>query len=217
MRSFVTVVVSTLGLAAAFKVGVQSKDSCVVEWGTCSPDDDNALPCCAGTYCWVQDAYYAQCRLESGPVPSPAPVLEPTPYPTVNETSYGCGFTVPNMESYVRSEYDAWKSTYIVTSENGACVAQPQQGGTCVSEGLGYGMILAAALGDKSTFDSLWQFTKAGADGNGLPNWQFSSGGEVWGEGSATDADVDIALGLLMVSATPILDSKLLCKSCFFL
>ena len=68
------------------------------------------------------------------------------------------------------------------------------------SQGLGYGMILAASLGDQALVDDLWSFTVSILDAKGLPNWLLSHEGEVYGVGSASDADFDIALGLLMAA-----------------
>jgi endoglucanase len=59
-------------------------------------------------------------------------------------------------------------------------------------------MILAASLNDQETFDGLWEFTSNALNRNGLPDWEMSPTGQIWGNGSATDADMDIALGLLM-------------------
>jgi endo-1,4-beta-D-glucanase Y len=63
-------------------------------------------------------------------------------------------------------------------------------------------MILAAYLNDKSTFDGLWGFAQFTADANGLPNWRTSQSGEIWGEGSASDADLDIGFALLLAAHT---------------
>lgn len=125
--------------------------ACLVEWSTCSPDDDLAAACCPGLYCWIQDAYYAQCRTASVGSPTKQPTITPKP-----QNSYQCGIITTSSSDYVKTEYTKWKSQYIISSAKGSCVSQPTQGSKCVSEGLGYGMILAAVMSDKTTFDSLW-------------------------------------------------------------
>lgn len=68
-----------------------------------------------------------------------------------------------------------------------------------VSEGMGYGLLMAVQNEDKATFDQLLSFIlHAGfLDGNGLLNWKYDNTGVV-GTGSATDADQDIAYALLL-------------------
>lgn len=46
----------------------------------------------------------------------------------------------------------------------------------------------------------LWRFTQRVLNKNGLPDWQLSPDGSIVGTGSASDADVDIALALLVAS-----------------
>jgi hypothetical protein len=174
----------------------------------------------------VQDAYYAQCRVSNSTDDTPVTNDDGG---SSNSTGYKCGTVVAGVESYVRQQYETWKARYVVSSASGSCVWQPGQGDNCVSEvrannthtnvsrlppllcvcvlaplwitqGLGYGMILAASLGDQALFDDLWSFTVSILDSKGLPNWQLSSTGEIWGVGSASDADFDIALGLIMAA-----------------
>jgi len=61
-------------------------------------------------------------------------------------------------------------------------------------------MLISASLGDKTLFDDLWSFTQSVLDNKGLPNWNLSSAGDISGIGSASDADFDIALGLVMAA-----------------
>jgi endo-1,4-beta-D-glucanase Y len=76
---------------------------------------------------------------------------------------------------------------------------------TTVSEGIGYGMILAVFMDDQSLFDDLWKYSQAHLDQNGLMIWLIQSDGQPGVEdpgsgrrasGSATDADEDIAWAL---------------------
>jgi endo-1,4-beta-D-glucanase Y len=68
-----------------------------------------------------------------------------------------------------------------------------------VSEGIGYGMLIAVYFADKTVFDELWAYASAHMS-NGLMSWQIdSTGALVNGDThSATDADEDMAWALLM-------------------
>jgi endo-1,4-beta-D-glucanase Y len=190
-----------IGVSEGFRFETNRiKDAdCIPDWAACSVDDDNALPCCDGLYCKVSSAYYAQCVELDGPSPTPAPYKQKkSPSPTVKKDyTYACGFTVSNS-NYVNSEYTQWKNKYVVSSDAGSCISRPQQGNDCVSEGLGYGMLLSASLNDQDLFDDLWAFTQYVSDDKGLPNWDLTTDGNVIGSGSATDADLDIALALVL-------------------
>jgi endo-1,4-beta-D-glucanase Y len=101
----------------------------------------------------------------------------------------------------VASAYAQWKSTYVQSCGGGAYVKNPQDGGSGYSEGIGYGMLLAAGNGDRATFDALWAFYGAHTDGNGLMNWRIgASCGGTSGQGSATDGDLDTAMALVQAS-----------------
>lgn len=77
------------------------------------------------------------------------------------------------------------------------------QDGTGVSEGMGYGMLMAVQNNDQATFDTMLDFIKNSGllDQNGLLNWKYNKGGVTSdGHGSATDADEDMAYALLLAS-----------------
>ncbi|MCL2260478.1 MAG: glycosyl hydrolase family 8 [Fibromonadales bacterium] len=82
-----------------------------------------------------------------------------------------------------------------------------------VSEGIGYGMLLMVYFSEKSPgksyqseFDKLWVYYQNWTNNNGLMNWKIKhnttgnnfTGGSVTGENSATDAEYDVALALIM-------------------
>jgi len=77
-------------------------------------------------------------------------------------------------------------------------VQRPENSNDTVSEGIAYGMILAAYLGDKPTFDGLWGYAKSHFDGNGLMHWQINASNAVIGWNAATDSDEDMALALIV-------------------
>jgi len=75
-----------------------------------------------------------------------------------------------------------------------------------VSEGIGYAMLLAVYFSDKSKsyeteFGKLWAYYKKFSS-NGLMNWKINgfSGAASNGTGSASDADFDVALALVMAN-----------------
>lgn len=103
-----------------------------------------------------------------------------------------------NKKMYNISYYEGWKKSFVVSVDaNASKVIDPQRNNITVSEGMGYGMLFAVALDDREEFDKLWNFTKRYLDKYGLMHWQVDESGKVIGEGSASDADEDIAYALL--------------------
>ncbi len=117
-------------------------------------------------------------------------------------------FPTTVTEANAQSAYDSWKATYLGDcGTNGLRVKHDDLNNT-VSEGIGYGALLAAAWGDKTTFDGVWTYYQkaaAVADGkkgtsHGLMGWKVYSDACTLGNmeaGSASDADLDMAMGLL--------------------
>ena len=125
--------------------------------------------------------------------------------------------TAATASAAVQSAYDKWKTAFVSASGSGATgnlrVVRTSDNNDTVSEGIGYGMLAAVYMADRTTFDGLWNYAKAHLDAKGLMNWQISSSGTTIGQGSATDADEDIAWALLMASdqwssATYLSDAK---------
>ena len=98
--------------------------------------------------------------------------------------------------------YAKWKSN--VQFSGPLPLRADQFGNGVVSEGIGYGMLLAVLNDDKGTFDRFWNFAKSTLadydnDGTGdLLPWIFDSSGNVKNSGNATDGDLDIAFALLV-------------------
>ena len=71
-----------------------------------------------------------------------------------------------------------------------------------VSEGVGYGMLLAAFQGDKTRFDAIMNYYLAWRvspeSGSYFMNWKINGFRAIKGGGSATDADIDIVAALLV-------------------
>lgn len=89
-------------------------------------------------------------------------------------------------------------------ASNKGCVVDPDNrvGSCTVSEGIGYGMLITVYMDNptnssQSKFDKLWAYYKAYSD-NGLMNGVIDGCNGVKEPGSATNADVDVALALSM-------------------
>jgi len=96
--------------------------------------------------------------------------------------------------------YTAWFNKYINKCSTTQYRVLFDDNSSTVSEGIGYGMLLAAYAGDKTTFDALWNFWKANKDSRGLMNWKLSGCSGVNGSNSATDADEDAAMALIIAA-----------------
>jgi len=119
-------------------------------------------------------------------------------------TNLPTGAYTPASNLYGKSQdaynaYNTWKSNYVV-----ACGSQYRvlfdDGSSTVSEGIGYGMLLAAYAGDKTLFDGLWAYYKANSDGNGLMNWKIGGCSGASGTNGASDADEDAAMALTVAA-----------------
>ncbi len=102
------------------------------------------------------------------------------------------------------TEWQSWKSTYVTSNGAGGFKRIQRDGSTnfdTVSEGLGYGLILAVSFNEQSLFNDLYGYVKKYFNGNGLMGWHIDANGNYTthdgGSGAATDADEDIALALV--------------------
>ena len=136
-------------------------------------------------------------------------------------TSVGAWPTCRDLTSAkLTSEYTAWNKAYVVAC--GTDKARVHKGSstsvsnTTVSEGIGYGMWIAAGMRDCDLLKKLHRFylgaqnftnnpaNAAAMKGNGLMPWSLSSGCDtntVDDANFATDGDLDSAMGLLQGSA----------------
>ena len=98
-------------------------------------------------------------------------------------------------------EYGTWKLAHVEACANGSSVVVKD--GAVLSQGIGYGMLLAAAMGDQALFDGLWTYHQQHLDKNGLMNWTTGKcdppGNDV--QNAATDADLDTAMALVQAAA----------------
>ncbi|MGA2051898.1 MAG: glycosyl hydrolase family 8 [Opitutales bacterium] len=120
------------------------------------------------------------------------------PTPAQLDYPFGSRPTVAN-EADATAAYQNWKTNEITT--NGALGYERvlwDDGSSTVSEGIGYGMLLAADFNDQPLFNNLWGYYNQFLDANGLMNWEINGQGQVVGSNAATDAEEDVAYSLLL-------------------
>ena len=125
--------------------------------------------------------------------------------------------TNDQMDTLLAAQYDAWKAARVVDASSivagGKAILFSNPSYVTVSEGMGYGMLLAAVFGGhdpqaQALFDGLLAVVRARPayavvpfDPNGkyLMEWRINADGTSGGEGwNAMDGDLDIAMALLM-------------------
>lgn len=131
------------------------------------------------------------------------------PFPRNANYAYGIKASSPYASSDdVQASYTNWLSRYQEgTCGSEACARITFDDATyTVSEGIGYGMLIMVYMDNttnntQAKFDKLWTYYKANRNSNGVMNWKIQgfsntcSGNNCNG---ATDAEVDVALALMM-------------------
>ena len=100
-------------------------------------------------------------------------------------------------QSRIQAEYAAWKGRFFTDCGNGTGCIEDLRTDTCVSEGVAYGMLMAAGMDDRELFDSLWGYYQAHSNGNGFMHWETNACGSVISQNGASDADLDAAMALI--------------------
>ncbi|MFN8417246.1 MAG: glycosyl hydrolase family 8 [Cytophagaceae bacterium] len=136
--------------------------------------------------------------------------------PFGSNPNYGNGImpsasVLPSGGTYGKSQdaadaYNEWKTNYTEACSGGMIRVKFDEPNRTVSEGIAYGMLLAAYAADQSLFNGLYAYWKNYASPNSsgkagkLMNWRIEGCGSVsnGGTGSAADADVDAAWALLI-------------------
>ena len=105
-------------------------------------------------------------------------------------------------DAQLTTEYAAWKLTHVAACDNGSS-AVLKDPGTVVSEGIGYGMLLAVAMNDEPLFDGFEKYYFDHLDKNGLMNWTTGKCDAPGNNNSnaATDADLDSTMALVQAAA----------------
>jgi endo-1,4-beta-D-glucanase Y len=156
----------------------------------------------------VVDAGPPDLGLSRGPTPPQPGVNFPFPQ---NRQSNNCTYPTAYRNEDVQALYNQWKTdTVTSTGLPSGCtgclrVQRPKEPGldpnSTVSEGIGYGMLLAVYMNDQVLFDSLWKYEQKFTDPVGLMNWYIKADGSgtgMNGNGAASDADEDMAFALVM-------------------
>jgi endoglucanase len=120
------------------------------------------------------------------------------PFP--QNISYPFGYKPVTITSdLVKAEYNRFKDL-LVTDCNGTLrVIYSDDKTQTRGEAIGFGMILAGYLGDKTTFDGLFEFykSKRTSEAKKMMAWNVTCSGYV-DKGSATDVDIDVAYALIV-------------------
>jgi endo-1,4-beta-D-glucanase Y len=119
------------------------------------------------------------------------------PYPQGHPLPH-CAFPTYNTDT-VETAYQNWKTKFF----DGTKIFRPENGNDTVSEGIAYGMLIGVFMDDQPMFDALWSYAKAhpSPKSDGLMTFCIPAGtNSCSGNGSATDADEDMAYALLMAS-----------------
>jgi endo-1,4-beta-D-glucanase Y len=105
--------------------------------------------------------------------------------------------SAPALEAEARAAADRFLDRYLAGDGR---VVRHDQGGDTVSEGQAYAMLLAAAVGDETSFAVAWGWARTHLRrADGLLSWRWVDG-RVPDPGAATDADVDAAHALLVAA-----------------
>jgi endo-1,4-beta-D-glucanase Y len=132
----------------------------------------------------------------------------PYTFPQNFKSSY-CIYPTTACSTNARTIYNQWKQELVTSDGAGGFqrVRRPEDEAgivdSTVSEGIGYGMILAVFMDDQTLFDNLWKYSQIHLNANGLMIWLIDSSGQPGmqdngfrASGSATDADEDMAWAL---------------------
>jgi endo-1,4-beta-D-glucanase Y len=125
-------------------------------------------------------------------------------FPFPQQYKYTNGIMPAGVDyKHVQKVYDVWLNGYYTENGSQARIKFDTASQT-VSEGIGYGMIIMVYMDNEKNntqgkFDKLWSYYQAHSSG-GLMDWKISGFGGTTGDGggSATDADLDAAIALLM-------------------
>jgi endo-1,4-beta-D-glucanase Y len=151
------------------------------------------------------------------PMRGPAAAIPGVSFPfPQNRQSNNCVYPAAYRNEDVQAAYTQWRTDLITSSGAGGfrrvqrLASDPVlQVGSTVSEGIGYGMLIAVYMNDQSLFDDLWKYEQLHLGGcqastcppMGLMDWYISAdGSSSLGTGGATDADEDMAFALVMAA-----------------
>ena len=116
-------------------------------------------------------------------------------YPFPQNMKHPHGTTIEYADTkVVKEHYEAWKKAWY--NESNGYIHAPEGTGKTVSEAIAYGMLISVYMDDESMFKKVYNvWTSNSISSGGGMNWELPGG-----SGSATDADEDAALALVMAS-----------------
>lgn len=129
------------------------------------------------------------------------------PQPSEPPEAAQIDWTSIDWHTLVEASWEGYKANYIYCGtncgDNLGLVFDPNMGYQAVSEGVGYGMLMAVMMDDQSTFDTIYDAAHDIMldDVTGLFNWRADNAGQLTGQGSATDAELDIAASLIFAQS----------------
>lgn len=125
-------------------------------------------------------------------------------YPFPRNITYKHGYMSKKISHLdVLSEVETWKINFVKDCGQSELRVVDSYTGRAVtlSEGIGYGMLITAYIGDKDSFDKLLNYYSARLNSHGFMNWQYvgcDSGNN--NQNGAADGDLDIAMALVVAT-----------------
>lgn len=101
------------------------------------------------------------------------------------------------FKTYYIEAYKSYAGYGLVFDPSVSDSSKPDQGDYAVSEGIGYGLLLAVLQNDQVTFDKIFSAANTFMWNGSTYDWKVGTNGDKWGTNGATDADEDIALALI--------------------
>ncbi|WP_051313482.1 glycosyl hydrolase family 8 [Sporocytophaga myxococcoides] len=128
--------------------------------------------------------------------------------PFGSNSSYEYGLlpaNLPSTGSYgkaseIASIYNQWKTDYVENCGNDKARVKWDDQSKTVSEGIGYGMLLAAYAADQDLFNRLWAYYKQFRNSHGVMHWRINGCNSVSDQNGATDAELDAAMALIVAN-----------------
>jgi endo-1,4-beta-D-glucanase Y len=140
---------------------------------------------------WVDDVEFVtgDCT-SSAMAPSPSNGSPAKPFPQ-NAAVGTCApaTNAAKLNNAIAQIYQTWTQNFVQTDH----IVAPEQNNDVTSEAMGYGMLISAAIGDKTAFDKFAGYVSGKLSG-GLMTWKNGQ------SGSASDADLDIAYAYLIAN-----------------
>jgi len=103
--------------------------------------------------------------------------------------------TTENLDKW----YKSYKASNLLPECNGGIRTASENSSETKVESMGWAMIIAAYMGDKTTFDGLYKYYKSKVQGHGMMAWRTTCGGVSDG-GSASDGDLDVAFSMVVAA-----------------